>query len=142
MIKNILSLDLGKGSLGVAISRSGQFVSPLPNIRFHAGDYDECLSMLLKEIEYEKVEHIVIGLPLYPSGDPCEMTPIVEAFIEKLKEKFPLVDIAKQDERNSTVEASEMLHSNNKNSKKQKAVIDSAAAMIILERYLKNIGQY
>lgn len=142
MIKNILSLDLGKGSLGVAISRSGMFVSPLPNIRFHAGDYDECLKMLLKEIELEKVEHIVIGLPLYPSGDPCEMTPVVEMFIEKLKLVFPNIDIEKQDERNSTVEASEMLHSNNKNSKKQKAVIDSAAAMIILERYLRKIGQY
>ena len=31
---------------------------------------------------------------------------------------------------------------NNKNSRKQKKVIDSAAAMIILERYLKQIGQY
>lgn len=142
MLKNILSLDLGKGSLGVAISRSGMFISPLPNIRFHAGNYEECLSMLKEAVMFEKVEHIVIGLPLYPSGDPCEMTPVVEMFIEKLKVAFPNVDIEKQDERNSTVEASEMLHSNNKNSKKQKAVIDSAAAMIILERYLRKIGQY
>ena len=70
------------------------------------------------------------------------MTPIVEMFIEKLRIVFPNVDIVKVDERNSTVEASEMLHLNNKKSKKQRAVIDSAAAMIILERYLKQIGQY
>ena len=140
---NILSLDLGKGSLGVAISRSGMLVTPLPNLRFHALDYDECMKLLKKAIEYERIEHIVIGLPLYPSGDPCEMTPIVEKFIEeKLKPAFPNVDITKVDERNSTLEASEMLHMNNRNSKKQKSVIDSAAAMIILERYLKSIGQY
>ena len=142
MKTNILALDLGKGSLGLAISRSGMFTSPLPNLRFHMCDYDECLRMLLKAIEYEKVEHIVIGLPLYPSGDPCEMTPIVEEFILKLQPLFPGVDITKVDERNSTVEASEMLHRNNKKSKKQKAFIDSAAATIILERYLKQIGQY
>lgn len=138
---NILSLDLGKGSLGLAISRSGMLASPLPNIRFHMGDYDEACRMLKDAIRFEKVEHIVIGLPLYPSGDPCEMTPIVEMFIEKIKPMFPGVDINKQDERNSTVEASEMLHLNNKKSKKQRAVIDSAAAMIILERYLRSIGQ-
>ena len=139
---NILSLDLGKGSLGIAISRSGVLASPLPNIRFHMGDYNEALKLLKEAIKFEKVEHIIIGLPLYPSGDPCEMTPIVEMFIEKLRIVFPNVDIVKVDERNSTVEASEMLHLNNKKSKKQRAVIDSAAAMIILERYLKQIGQY
>lgn len=142
MQTNILSLDLGKGSLGVAISRSGLFISPLKNIKFHMGDYDECISLLLSEIKNEKIEHIVIGLPTYPSGDPCEMTPIVEDFILKLAPIFPNVDIIKVDERNSTVEASEMLHNSNKNSKKQKDVIDSAAAMIILERYLKSINQY
>lgn len=142
MIKNILALDLGKGSLGLSISRSGMLVTPLPNLKFHMGDYDECLKLLKKATEYEIIEHIVIGLPLYPSGDPCEMTPIVEEFISRLQHEFPRADITKVDERNSTVEASEMLHLNNKNSKKQKAIIDSAASMIILERYLKSIGQY
>ena len=69
------------------------------------------------------------------------MTPIVDEFNKKLATKFN-VDIVKVDERNSTVEASMMLHNNNKKAKKQKSCIDSAAAMIILERYLKQIGQY
>lgn len=142
MKTNILALDLGKGSLGLAISRSGMLVTPLPNLRFKMMDYDTCLKMLKQATEYEHVEHIVIGYPLYPSGDPCEMTPIVEEFIPRVQALFPKADIVKQDERGSTVEASEMLHGNNKNSKKQRAVIDSAAAMIILERYLKSIGQY
>ena len=141
MKTNILSLDLGRGSLGIAISRSGMFITPLPNLRFHMDDYDECLDLLLKAVEYEKIEHIIIGYPTYPSGDPCLMTPIVDEFIKKLETKFN-VDIVKVDERNSTVEASMMLHSNNKKAKKQKSCIDSAAAMIILERYLKQIGQY
>lgn len=141
MQKNILSLDLGKGSLGLALSRSGTFSSMLPEIRFHAGDYKECLTKLKEYTQFEKIEHIVIGYPTFPSGDPCEMASKVEAFILKLKEVYPQIEIIKVDERYSTVEASEMLHANNKNSKKQKACIDSAAALIILERYLKSINQ-
>lgn len=141
MKSHILSLDLGKGSLGVAISRSGMFVTPLENIKFHAGDYEEALKILKDRVAYEKIEHIVIGLPTYPSGDPCEMTPVVMAFIPKLQNLFPNIEIETQDERNSTVEASEIMHQGGKNAKKQKANIDSYAAMVILERYLKKIGQ-
>ena len=142
MICNILALDLGRTTLGLAISRSGILVSPLPNLKFKENDFDDCLKKLKEAVMFEKVEHIVIGLPSYPSGDPCEMTDVVLDFIPKVQSLFPNVDIKTQDERNSTVEASEMLHRNNKNSKKQKSVIDSAAAMIILERYLRSINQY
>ena len=137
-MKNILAMDLGKTTLGLAISRSGILVTPLTNIKFP----DECIKLLLDTIKFEKIEHIVIGLPLFPSGDPCEMTPVVEEFIKKITPLFPNIDINKVDERNSTVEAAEMLHLNNRKAKNQKSIIDSAAAMIILERFLKQIGQY
>ena len=88
MKTNILSLDLGRGSLGIAISRSGMFITPLPKLRFHMDDYDECLDLLLKAVEYEKIEDIIIGYPTYPSGDPCLMTPIVDEVIKKLETKF------------------------------------------------------
>lgn len=141
MEKNILALDLGKGSLGMAISRSGMFVTLLENLRFPAGEYDYALRGVKKVMETERVEHLVIGLPLFPSGDPCEMTPIVEDFVAMLEEAFPGLPIAKQDERNSTVEASALLHEQGKNAKKQRKTIDSAAAGVILRRYLTSIGQ-
>ena len=141
MEKNILSLDLGKGSLGIAISRSGMLVSLLPNLRFKAGDYEEAIRLLEKTVEGEKIEHICIGLPLFPSGDPCEMTPIVKAFIPKVEALFPGVKITPVDERNSTVEASALLHQEGERSKKQRRHIDSAAAGVILQRYLALIGQ-
>jgi len=142
MLTNILALDLGKRSLGLAISRSGILVSPLPNLHFENCDFNDCIKKLQKAIEYEKIEHIVIGLPLYPSGDECEMTPIVKKFVEnRLKPLFPNIEIEFMDERDTTLEASEVLHMNNMNAKKQKSIIDSAAAMMILERYLRKIGQ-
>lgn len=141
MKQNILALDLGRASLGVAISRSGMFITPLKNIHYRMDDIDDCLSQLKELTVLEKIDTIVIGYPYYPSGDMSEMTENVDKFIPHLNELFPNREIIKVDERNSTVEASQMLHSNNKNSKKQKNIIDSAAAMIILERYLRSIGQ-
>lgn len=141
MIKNILALDLGKGSLGMALSRSGMFVTPLNNLRFPAGQYQYAIDGIKEVMMTEDVDLMVIGLPLFPSGDPCEMTPIVISFIDRLHEAFPSIPVMQQDERNSTVEAAEMLHANGKNAKAQRKNIDSAAATIILERFLKSIGQ-
>ncbi len=141
MIKNILAIDLGKGSVGLALSRSGSLVTPLRETRFPGGEYDYAIAAIKELLLIEKVEHFVIGYPLFPSGDPCEMTPIVEDFILMLNDAFPSIPVEKQDERNSTVEAAALLHQQGKNARKQKKNIDSAAAAVILMRYLKRIGQ-
>lgn len=139
MKKNLLALDLGKTSLGIAISRTGFLVSPLKTIFFSYKDYDSALSQLEEILKIEKVETIVLGLPLYPSGDACEMTHISYAFRKKLL-KFK-IEIVMQDERYSTVDASSYLYSENMKAKKQKNIIDTYSACIILERYLRSIGQ-
>ena len=69
------------------------------------------------------------------------MTPIVDKFILLLNENFPDIDVIKQDERESTKDASSYLSRNGYNMKKQKNMIDMAAACVILERYLTKIGQ-
>ena len=141
MKKNLLALDLGKGSLGVAISRSGMLVTPLENLRFHAMQYQEVIDYLKELLVVERVETFVLGLPLFPSGDPCEMTEQVYRFAEMLKENFPEIEIVYQDERYSTVEASSYLSDNGKNKKAQRKTIDRTASCVILERYLKSLGQ-
>lgn len=141
MQKNLLALDLGKGSLGMALSRSGFLVTPLKNLRFHMMKFDEAISGIKEVLITEKVETFVIGYPSYPSGDPTEMSFIVEAFIKLLNQEFPSIPVIKQDERYSTVEASSILHENGQNAKKQHKNIDSAAATVILERYLRSIHQ-
>ncbi len=141
MKKNLLALDLGKGSLGVAISRSGMFITPITNLRFHAMKFEEPIAYLKELLTVEKVETFVLGLPLFPSGDDCEMTGIVRDFAKLLKENFPEQEIIFQDERYSTLEASSVLHKQGQNSKKQHKGIDAAASCVILERYLKSIHQ-
>ncbi len=141
-MKNILALDLGRGSLGVAISRSGMFVTPIANLRFPMDDFEEAIALLKETIRTERVEHIVIGYPSYPSGDPCPMSQVVLGFIPMLEKAFPGIAIDKEDERYSTAEAGESLHGQGKNAKRQRKTIDRTAACVILERYLRRIGQY
>ena len=141
MVENILSIDLGRKSMGIALSRTGLLVTPIDNPHFKLDDYQQYISYLKKFFLKERVEHIVIGYPLYPSGDPCKMTPVVDNFIELLKENFPGIEIIKQDERESTKEASTFLSSSGYNMKKQRKKIDCIAACVILERYLHSIKQ-
>ena len=142
MKKYLLALDLGKGSLGMALSRSGEFITTLKEVRFPGGRYEYALAAVKELLLIENVETFVLGYPTFPSGDPCEMTPIVTSFGEKLKEAFPNVGLVYHDERNTTVEASSLLHDSGKKAKKQKKQIDSVAAAVILKRYLVSIGQY
>lgn len=141
MKKNLLALDLGKGSLGISISRSGMFITPITNLRFHAMKFEEPIDYLKELLTREKVETFVLGLPLFPSGDECEMTKVVKDFALLLKENFPDIEIVYQDERYSTIEASSVLHQQGQRAKKQHKGIDAAASCVILERYLKSIGQ-
>ncbi len=141
MKKNLLCLDLGKGSLGLAISRSGILVTPLENLRFHMMRFEEPIEYLHQLLKREKVETFVLGLPLFPSGDDCEMTKVVKDFALLLEEEFPQIEIVFQDERYSTIEASNALYEKGQNAKRQHKTIDRTAACVILERYLKSIGQ-
>lgn len=146
MQKNILSLDLGRKSLGISISRTGIFVTPIDNFRFPLDRYDVAIKRVLEVMEIEKVETIIIGLPRFKSGDLSEMSHIVLDFVPKLeeaikntyKEEMKVITV---DEQQSTLEASAILHENNINAKKQKKSIDCVASMVILERYLRSLGQ-
>ena len=141
MKKNLLCLDLGKASLGVALSRSGMLVTPIENLRFHAMQFDEPISYLHELLKREKVETFVLGLPLFPSGDDCEMTHIVRDFAKRLQTEFPNIEIVYQDQRYSTLDASANLHEKGQNAKRQHKTIDRTAACVILERYLRSINQ-
>lgn len=141
MKKNLLCLDLGKGSMGVAISRSGMLVTPIDNLRFHMMKFEEPIAYLHELLKREKVETFVLGLPLFPSGDDCEMTSIVREFAKMLSLEFPGIEIVYQDERYSTIDASNALYDKGQNAKRQHKSIDRTAACVILERYLKSIHQ-
>jgi putative Holliday junction resolvase len=69
------------------------------------------------------------------SGEPNEQTPLVEELASALR-RLVEVPIALQDERLSSREAERRLAVREKDWRKRKALLDAAAAAVILQDYL------
>ena len=97
------------------------------------------MSVLAEKISYiakeKKAEMIVLGLPRNMDGTEGESAENVRIFSEILKEKTGL-EVALHDERGTTVTAHRYLNMTDTRGKKRKAVVDSVAAVIILEDYM------
>ena len=131
---SILGLDLGAKTLGVAISHTNIIANPYKTIRYN--NDDSLLNEVLNIINKEKVEKIVLGLPKNMNNTSGEAALRSISFKEKLS-KLVDIPIILVDERLSTIEAENILLTNDMSRKKRKSVIDSAAAMIILDTYLR-----
>lgn len=129
-----IGLDVGAKTIGVA-SSYGRIASALTTIRFEYNDLASGLEKLLKQVNFEACEKVVIGYPLHLSGDQSESSHRVDVFKAHLQERIqcPIVTI---DERYSTTDASTVLSELNINQKKQRKIIDQMAAVMILQRYL------
>lgn len=130
----ILSVDYGKVRTGIAICDKHEIIaSPVTVI---TETRQEVLAEKIAEISSKKgAELIVMGLPRNMDGTEGESAENVRAFAEILKEKTRL-NVVLRDERCTTITAHEYLNITDTKGKKRKAVVDSVAAVIILEDYL------
>lgn len=126
-----LGIDVGKARIGVAVcDRDGLLATPVETVRRHeATDVRRILELA---DEYDVLE-VVVGLPLSMSGDDTPSTADARAFADRLARHRPVRLV---DERLSTVTAQRGLHQAGRNTKNSRAVIDQAAAVIILQHAL------
>lgn len=131
-----LGLDLGTRTLGISISdMTLTIASTLKTIRFSDSDYDSLIEPLKKIIDEYNISKIVLGYPKNMNntiGDRCKTT---LEFKEKLVELVN-VEVVLQDERRTTIEATNYMLEADISRKKRKKKIDSLAANIILQTYL------
>lgn len=130
----IMSIDYGRARTGIAVCDKSEIVaSPVATIK----EYNmELLAKKVTELAKEKkAEELVLGLPRNMDGSEGESAANVRLFREKLLEQCD-IPVTLRDERCTTVTAYEYLNMNNKRGKKRKEVVDSVAAVIILEDYL------
>lgn len=131
-----LGIDYGTVRIGVAVSDDlGMLAHPHETV---AGENEDAAVARLAEIVSErKAEVVVLGLPLNMDGSEGPAVKKVRKFSGKLRKLLPdKVTIVEEDERLTTVSASEKLSEAGKSDRDQRDSIDQAAAVEILQGYL------
>lgn len=131
-----LGLDLGSRTLGVAISDITKTIANSDQtIRFPDSDYDSLIPKIKEIIVTHKIEKIILGFPKNMNNSIGERGKIALNFKKKLEQKLN-IEVIMQDERRSTIEATNYMIQADLSRKKRKQKIDSLAASIILQTYL------
>lgn len=133
-----LGLDLGTKTLGISMTdKTNTLVSPFKVLRFESEDYESIIPDVQKIINEYNISKVVLGLPKNMDGTVGFAGERSLKFKELLHNASIEVELV--DERLTTVMAEGIIHQNNDNVKNTKKKIDSIAASLILESYLKGI---
>jgi len=129
----LLGIDFGLKRTGIAVTDSeARIASPLCTL-----SSDKLMPWLIDYLSKHKVEALVLGYPLSLNGDPTHITENVVLLKEALEKQFKEVQVDLQDERYSSKRASKSIHlMGKKKHSKDKALLDSVSAALILQDYL------
>lgn len=130
----IISVDLGDVRTGIAVCDKNEILaSPVCVINERSR---EVLADKIVNIVHQKgAERIVLGLPKNMDGSEGESAKKARAFSDILQFKSG-IEIIMLDERGTTVSAYNYLNETDTRGKKRKNVVDSVAAVIILQNYI------
>jgi putative Holliday junction resolvase len=130
----VLGLDLGQKRIGVAISDEDASIA-FPSGAILSQGRKKDVQAVLALITEREIGRVVIGLPRHLDGREGPEAEAARAFARSLEAQSGL-PVETLDERWTTLEAERVLHTQGRNKKKQRAVVDSVAASIILGTYL------
>ena len=138
----VLALDVGTRRIGVAFADTSVRIA-IPRAMIPV-DGNE-LANIAKSLRLEKAEILVCGYPRNSKGEATKQTELVQEFVEKIKaylvengQKVP--EIHFQDESLTSVLAETQLSRKRELTRKDRAdgIVDSEAAVIILQDYLES----
>jgi putative Holliday junction resolvase len=124
---------VGDARIGIAQSDpSGLIATPVETVRRGSGDLARIAAIAT---EAEAIE-VVVGLPRSLSGGEGPAAARVREFAHAIAEAVAPVPVRLCDERLSTVTAESVLRERGKKGQKRRAVVDQAAAVVILQNAL------
>ena len=128
-----LGVDVGDVRIGVARSDpAGLIAVPLETVASGRGD----LARLRALVEEEEVVEVVVGLPRSLSGGEGPAAAKVRGFATRLAVAVSPTPVRLCDERLSTVSAEAALREQGRTGRRRRAVVDQAAAVVILQNAL------
>lgn len=136
-----LGVDVGQVRVGVAIADpDGILASPLVTLRREPDTPDDVvpgdISELARLVELHQTVEVVVGLPVTLSGRRGPAATAAEAYANRLAKVVAPVPVRLVDERMSTVVATRRLAERGVRGRRQRAVVDQAAAVEILQSWL------
>lgn len=132
----VMCLDVGKVRVGIALSDPMKIIAnPLEVYkRTNSAKMDaRYIASLIKE---HQVDTLVVGLPLKLDGSDGTSVDMAKTLAEKIMGQTAGVKLYYEDERFSTVTATNVLLEGNVRREKRKQVVDKLAATIILQSFL------
>ncbi len=136
----VAALDLGGKRIGVAFSDNARtLASPWGTIE-RSGDPARDRLAVVDAVREVEASTVVVGLPLSLSGDlgPAARAALDEAVALRALLEPLGVAVETADERFTTVEAERSLRAAGRTGKAARQVVDSAAAMVLLQAWLDN----
>lgn len=128
-----IGLDPGDARIGVArCDVTGFLATPLDTVRRGRGD----LARIRKFVDSEEAVEVVVGLPRSLKGGEGPAAIKVREFAAQLARKVAPVPVRLVDERLTTVSAEAILRGQGRNGSARRAVVDMAAATLILQTAL------
>ena len=121
----ILAIDYGKKRTGIAVTDILQIIANgLTTVAT-----SELMDFLLKYIEKEPVERIIVGHPKQMNNEDSENMKRIVPFVNQLKKKLPQIPVAHQAMLDGGLK---------KKARQDKALVDEISATIILQSYLES----
>ena len=133
-MERTIGIDYGRARVGVAVSDPlGVFASPLETV-----PAAKIIDYLQSYSSSETIVRFVVGYPVNLNGAPSEAAKDVDAFLKKLKKRFPAIPVSLEDERFTSVLAHRAMIDGGmkKSERRDKASVDKISAAIILQGYL------
>ena len=136
-----LGLDVGTARIGVATcDPDGILATPVETIRVADGDpgWGAELRRLTELVDEYDAVGVVVGLPTSLKGRETASTAMARSFVAAVGEHSPGLAVEFTDERLTTVTAGAALHGAGRNTRKQRDVIDQAAAVVLLQAWMES----
>jgi putative Holliday junction resolvase len=136
-----LGVDVGQVRVGVAIcDPAGILATPLVTLARDRNATNDTVPADIRELSQLVDEHhcveVVVGLPVTLAGTEGPAAQQARTYAQRLAAQIAPVPVRLADERMSTVAATRRLAERGVRGRRQRAVIDQAAAVEILQRWL------
>ena len=134
-----LGIDVGDVRVGVArTDPRALLATPVETVRRGETDVARILDLV---VELDAVE-IIVGLPWSLSGRlgpaAAKATEYAETLLAAMRERQLRASVRLVDERLTTVSAERLLREQGRRGRKQRAVVDQAAAVVILQHAIES----